>query len=72
MAVYPFKQKIHESKTFEDFSYDAFKQNAILISRYKEAKTIIFADELVRQVASSLTTRYDGKTHESIPFVGFT
>ena len=65
-------EKSHESKPFVDFSYDAFKQNAILISRHKEVITIIFSDELVRQVASPLTTRYDGKTHESIPFVGFT
>ena len=32
MAVYTFKQKIHESKPFMDFSYNAFKQNAILIN----------------------------------------
>ena len=46
MAVYTFKQKIHESKPFMDFSYNAFKKNAILINsrnlRHEEAKTIIF------------------------------
>ena len=46
VTFYPFQQKIHESKKFEDFSYNAFKQNAILINsrnlRHEEAKTIIF------------------------------
>ena len=41
-----YDKKIHESKTFEDFSYNACKQNAILINsrnlRHEEAKTIIF------------------------------
>ena len=37
----------------------------------KSRKQYFFADELVRQLARPLTTSYDGKFYESIPFVDF-